>query len=85
MTLSFSVSHLEELNFWLYLLTTTAEPRPWLHSIYFYIWCFGSAAALGGLPVIAALSKDQDRAEANVFLIGSAGSTAVTLASITVK
>ncbi|KAG8862227.1 hypothetical protein FRB96_001806 [Tulasnella sp. 330] len=79
------VAHLEELNFWLFLLTTTSTPRQWQRSPYFYIWCAGSIVALIGMPVAVGISSDQNRAEANVFLAGSLGSAAITLASLRVN
>ena len=81
--LFFRVSHLEELNFWLFLLGTTPQSQPWLHSPYFISWCLGSAVALIGMPVIAGLS-DNDHIESYIFLAGSIGSLLITLISLKV-
>ncbi|KAG9014221.1 hypothetical protein FRB94_013531 [Tulasnella sp. JGI-2019a] len=79
------VAHLEELGFWLFLLTTTTQPQQWQRSKYFYTWCIGSVGALIGMPLVVGLSTNQDCAEANVFLAGSIGSALITLASLRVN
>ncbi|KAG8919686.1 hypothetical protein FRC02_001445 [Tulasnella sp. 418] len=78
------VSHLEELNFWLYLLTTTSKPRPWLESPFFIAWCLGSLLAIVGIPTVAGFAGVDPRAEAYIFLAGSVGGLSVTLMSLIV-
>ncbi|KAF8515325.1 hypothetical protein BU17DRAFT_25078, partial [Hysterangium stoloniferum] len=74
------VTHLEELTFWLFLLHQGPTRRTWFSSFEFRVWAIGSCIAMIGLPATAVLTRnDPLRAEAWVFLVGSASSTLVTL------
>ncbi|KAF9505903.1 hypothetical protein BS47DRAFT_1431394 [Hydnum rufescens UP504] len=78
------VSHLEELNFWLFLLALQA-PQNWFKSPYFFTWAIGSILALAGLPAtVLATRHDPLKAESWLFFVGSMFDLLITLASLKV-
>ncbi|KAF8304363.1 hypothetical protein DL93DRAFT_2038923, partial [Clavulina sp. PMI_390] len=78
------VSHLEELNFWLFLMSPSA-PRSWFRSVYFFTWITGSIAAIVGLPVTAVVTRhDPTKSEAWIFFVGSVSSFIITVVSLRV-
>jgi hypothetical protein len=79
------VSHLEELNFWYFLLQQKAHGTSWFKSIYFYSWLIGSLIALVTLPTVAIVYRhDAFQTEARILLFGSIGSLIVTVAFLPV-
>lgn len=74
------VSHLEELCFWLFLINVGAAQTSWFRSIHFKCWVIGSLLAVGGLPTIAVLMRnDPLKCEAWTIFVGSIGSLLITL------
>jgi hypothetical protein len=74
------VSHLEELVFWLFLIHSSDTQKSWFKTWHFGFWAFGSLLALGGLPAVTVLTRnDPIKCEAYTFLAGSAGSLLLTI------
>jgi hypothetical protein len=73
------VSHLEELNFWLFLLNQSGQFQ-WFQSIHFKTWAAGSLIAVVGMPLVAIFNRsDPLRCEAWTFFAGSVGSLLITI------
>jgi len=74
------VTHLEELCFWLFLVTAGAHQQDWFRSHYFKIWVGGSVTAVTYMPLTTTLTRsDYLRCEAATFLGGSLGSFLLTV------
>ncbi|KDQ20257.1 hypothetical protein BOTBODRAFT_27673 [Botryobasidium botryosum FD-172 SS1] len=74
------VSHLEELNFWLFLLNQGPNQKSWFHSYYFKSWVIGSLLAVLGIPAVTIATRSNPlMCEAWTFFAGSLGSLVVTL------
>lgn len=74
------VTHLEELNFWIFLIHQGPSRRSWFRSWEFLTWVVGSICALITLPLTAGLTRhDLDQSQGWIFLIGSAAGTTTTI------
>ncbi|KIY66962.1 hypothetical protein CYLTODRAFT_422976 [Cylindrobasidium torrendii FP15055 ss-10] len=75
------VVHLEELCFWLFLVTSQTNPQQnWFKTVYFKIWVVGSGAALIFMPLVAIFTRENKaRNEACTFLAGGLGSLVITI------
>lgn len=74
------VSHLEELNFWLFLLHQGPSQRDWFASLEFKTWAAGSTLAVVGMPTLTILLRaDPYKSEAWTFFAGGTGSLLITL------
>ncbi|KAG6809632.1 hypothetical protein H0H92_015476 [Tricholoma furcatifolium] len=74
------VTHLEELTFWLFLLTQNPNKREWFESWEFRVWSFGSVSTVAGMPTTALATRyDIDTCLAYIFLVGSAAGTTTTI------
>ncbi|KAI0919143.1 hypothetical protein AcV5_002137 [Taiwanofungus camphoratus] len=79
--LSHSVTHLEELAFWLYLLHQHPDKDEWFASWEYRLWYCGSIVAILGMPLTALIARRHiDTIDAYIFLSGSSGSTCTTVA-----
>lgn len=74
------VSHLEELNFWLFLLHQGPSQRDWFSSLEFKTWAAGATLAVVGMPTLTVLTRaDPYKSEAWTCFAGGVGSTLITL------
>lgn len=74
------VSHLEELNFWLFLLHQGPSQRDWFSSMEFRTWAAGATLAVVGMPTLTVLTRaDPYKCEAWTFFAGGVGSLLITL------
>ncbi|EJD36727.1 hypothetical protein AURDEDRAFT_117025 [Auricularia subglabra TFB-10046 SS5] len=74
------VTHLEEFNFWLFLINTGERQRTWFGSGEFQSWIIGSLTAVVAMPLVAIFTrKNFLELEAWVFFVGSLGSSAITI------
>ncbi|KAH7091878.1 hypothetical protein BKA62DRAFT_723704 [Auriculariales sp. MPI-PUGE-AT-0066] len=75
------VTHLEELNFWLFLINQGPRQKPWFKSYEFQTWVVGSLLAVAAMPVVAIISMRNSlpECEAWVVFIGSSCSTVITV------
>ncbi|KAG6816707.1 hypothetical protein H0H87_003682 [Tephrocybe sp. NHM501043] len=74
------VTHLEELTFWVFLLTQGPEKREWFESWEFRVWTLGSVSSVAGMPTtVLATRHNIDTCLAYIFLVGSAAGTTTTL------
>ncbi|KAH0588538.1 hypothetical protein H2248_004366 [Termitomyces sp. 'cryptogamus'] len=74
------VTHLEELTFWVFLLTQGPGKREWFDSWEFRLWTFGSISTVAGMPItVLATRFNIDTCLAYIFLVGSAVGTTTTL------
>ncbi|KAG8907062.1 hypothetical protein FRB99_005439 [Tulasnella sp. 403] len=74
------VSHLEELCFWLFLTRMTPLHMSWFGSINFWVWIIGSIVGVAGMPLVAIFTRsDPLKCEAWIVLVGSIGSTIITV------
>jgi hypothetical protein len=47
-----SVTHLEELMFWFFLITVKPQHSTWFRSLQFKTWAAGSILAVVGMPLL---------------------------------
>ncbi|KAF8918416.1 hypothetical protein CPB85DRAFT_1281988 [Mucidula mucida] len=75
------VTHLEELCFWLFLVTSQTSPNQnWFKSVYFRTWVVGSVVAIVYMPLVTIFTRqDSLKSEAYTFLAGGLGSLSLTL------
>ena len=55
--LLYSVSHLEELMFWMYIVNSGPSHSEWFNSPYFKTWAAGSVSALLYMPLAAIFTR----------------------------
>ena len=53
-----SVSHLEELMFWMYIVNSGPSHSEWFNSTYFKSWAVGSGCALLYVPLAAIFTRE---------------------------
>ncbi|KAG8996894.1 hypothetical protein FRB90_012613 [Tulasnella sp. 427] len=74
------VSHLEELCFWLFLTRISKVHMSWFGSVHFWVWLVGSFCGVVAMPCVAIFTRDNPlKSEAYIALIGSIGSTLITV------
>ena len=75
------VTHLEELCFWLFLVTSQTNPQQnWFRSVYFKTWACGSVVAVIYMPLVTIFTRGNSmKSEAYTFLAGGLGSLSLTL------
>ncbi|KAG6840044.1 hypothetical protein C0991_009417, partial [Blastosporella zonata] len=74
------VTHLEELTFWVFLLSQGPEKREWWQSWEYRLWTFGSICTVAGMPTtVLATRSNLDTCIAYIFLVGSAAGTTTTI------
>ncbi|KAF4600088.1 hypothetical protein EYR40_007194 [Pleurotus pulmonarius] len=75
-----SVTHLEELCFWLFLINAGTNQQDWFRTLYFKIWMVGSVVAMAYMPLVTIFTRDDPlKCEAYTALAGSLGSLSLTL------
>ncbi|KIP03605.1 hypothetical protein PHLGIDRAFT_55317, partial [Phlebiopsis gigantea 11061_1 CR5-6] len=74
------ITHLEELCFWLFLVTAGRAQQDWFRSAYFKVWVAGSIVSVIYMPLVTIFTRaDPLKNEAFTFLAGSLGSLCITL------
>ncbi|KAF9018639.1 hypothetical protein BDZ89DRAFT_1209861 [Hymenopellis radicata] len=75
------VTHLEELCFWLFLVTSQTSPNQnWFKSVYFRTWVVGSIVAVVYMPLVTIFTREDPlKSEAYTYLAGGLGSLSLTL------
>ncbi|KAG1740846.1 uncharacterized protein EDB91DRAFT_341526 [Suillus paluster] len=75
-----TVTHLEELCFWLFLVHSSSGKQDWFRSLYFKTWAIGSGIAVIGMPLVTTFTRhDPYKCESYTFLAGSLGSLSLTI------
>ncbi|KAH7878817.1 uncharacterized protein C8R40DRAFT_1036911 [Lentinula edodes] len=73
------VTHLQELCFWLFLVSADADRNHWFSSHYFKAWIMGSIFAILYMPIIAICTRENALKATCTFLAGSLGSLLLTI------
>ncbi|KAI5119827.1 hypothetical protein M0805_004762 [Coniferiporia weirii] len=77
------ITHLEELCFWLFLISARQQQTDWFKSIFFRVWMVGSIGAFIYVPIVTTVNRHDPLAcEARTFTAGSVGDLVLTVAFI---
>ncbi|KAF7289211.1 hypothetical protein MIND_01382300 [Mycena indigotica] len=75
-----SVTHLEELTFWVFLLHQGPKKREWFSSWEFRAWYIGSMIAIIGMPLTTLMKRHHiETTEAWIFTAGASAGTFTTV------